>query len=161
MTTRDLGHDLGPDRGPHRGPGLALGHAVASNGASIGDGERPEELASLFDHSPARVLQTSAAAGTGFVLGLLGLLAAPFALTLALSLGLATVALVSSVVGMARASRPTRTGGLLASVGLVLSLVTLALVGLRYLGVDTTFGDALAPSLREWLAALDDLVPAP
>lgn len=45
--------------------------------------------------------------------------------------------------------------------GLALSLVALALVGLRYLGLDTAFGDELAPGLREWLGALNDDLPRP
>ena len=43
---------------------------------------------------------------------------------MALCVGLAAVALVTSVVGMARASRPRFAGGLLASLGLVLALAT-------------------------------------
>ena len=106
-------------------------------------------------------MQTSAAAETGFVLGLLGVLAVPFSLTMALSGALAAVALVASIVGMARASRPDVAGGLLASVGLVLALATLALIGLRYLGLDTAFGDALVPTLADWLDALNVLLPGP
>ena len=75
------------------------------------------------------------------------MLAVPFSLAMALCVALAAVALVSSVVGMARASRPDVAGGLLASVGMVLALATLALVGLRYIGLDTAFGDGLAPTL--------------
>ena len=76
-------------------------------------------------------------------------------------LAAAAVALVSSIVGMARASRPDVAGGLLASVGMVLAVTTLVSVGLRYVGVDTAFGDALAPTLADWLAALNALLPAP
>ena len=43
-------------------------------------------------------------------------------------------------------------GGLLAAVGLVLSLATLALVGLRYAGIDTAVGDAALPTFGSWLA---------
>jgi hypothetical protein len=102
-----------------------------------------------------------AAAVTAFVLGLLAALAVPFALAMALSGSLAAVALVSSVVGMARASRPGVAGSLLASLGMVLALATLGLVGLRYVGLDTAFGDALAPTIADWLDALNALLPAP
>ncbi len=118
-------------------------------------------LGTLFDSSPARSVQTSLAAVTGFVLGLLAILAVPFSLTMVLSGALAVVALVASVTGMARASRPDVAGGLLASVGLVLALATMALIGLRYAGLDTAFGDALVPTLVDWLDALNVLLPAP
>src|SRR4051812_4912882 len=109
----------------HLGQSPTLG-IEADDGAS-------DALGTLFASSPARSVQTSSAAAIAFVLGLLGVLAVPFTLTTALSVGLAAVALVCSIVGMARASRPGVAGGLLASVGLVLSLASLALVGLRYL----------------------------
>jgi hypothetical protein len=118
-------------------------------------------LGTLFDSSPARSVQTSAAAVTGFVLGLLAAATVPFSLTLAASTAMAVVALVASIVGMARASRPTVAGGLLASVGLVLALASLALFGLRYLGLDTTFGDGLVPALHDGLAWLNGLLPSP
>jgi hypothetical protein len=118
-------------------------------------------LGTLFDSSPARSVQTSVAPVTAFALGLLAVLAAPFSLAMTLSGSLAAVALVSSVVGMARASRPDVAGSLLASLGMVLALATLALVGLRYAGLDTAFGDALAPTLASWLDGLNTLLPTP
>lgn len=124
-------------------------------------GHDEDALGALFDSSPAREVHTSAAAGTAFLAGLVATLAAPFSLMLAVCLGLSVLGLVTSVVGLARSSRPAVAGGLLASVGLVLSLLALALVGLRYLGIDTAFGDALAPMLTDWLTALNTLVPAP
>lgn len=118
-------------------------------------------LSALFESSPAVPAHTSAASEVAFVAGLLGALAVPFSLTMALSLGLAAVGLVTSVLGMARSSRPLVAGGLLASAGLVLSLATLALVGLRYAGIETAFGDGALPSFADWLSALNDLVPSP
>ena len=137
MTTQDLALDTAPDDD--------------SSGV----------LGTLFDSSPARSVQTSVAAVAAFALGLLAVLAAPFSLSMTLSGSLAVVALVSSVVGMARASRPDVAGSLLASVGMVLALATLALVGLRYAGLDTAFGDALAPTLVSWLDGLNTLLPTP
>ncbi len=137
MTTQDLAPDTAPDDG--------------SSG----------EFGTLFDSSPAPSVQTSVAAVVAFVLGLLGFLAMPFSLTMALSVGMAVVSLVASIVGMARASRPDVAGGLLASVAMVLALLTLALVGRRYIGLDTAFVDGLAPTLADWLDALNTLLPAP
>jgi hypothetical protein len=88
MTQQDLGQDLGHDLGQ--------------------DLEAPGELGSLFDASPAPEVQTSAAAEAGFVLGLFALLAMPFALALVLSVGLAAVALVCSIFGLARHARAGR-----------------------------------------------------
>jgi hypothetical protein len=149
MTTQDLG------------PGPMKSHPVAPDLGSDLEDSSPDVLGSMFESSPARDVQTSAAAETAFVLGLSAVLAAPFELTTGLAVGLAGLALVLSVVGLARASRPRFTGGLLASIGLVLGLATLALVGLRYAGVDTTFGEALLPTLRDGLESLKDLLPTP
>ena len=141
MTQQDLGQDRALDTGP--------------------DDDVPGALGTLFDSSPAKSVQTSAAAVIAFACGLLGILAVPFALTMALSAGLAAVALVASIVGMARASRPAVAGGLLASAGMVLALATLALVGLRYLGLDTAFGDGSVPTIRDGLDWLNGLLPTP
>ena len=42
---------------------------------------------------------------------------------------------------------------------MVLSLVTFALVGLRYLGIDTAVGDSTVPTIADWLRTLNDLLP--
>jgi len=142
MTTGELGHDPGQ-------------HPAAEETLDRGT------LGALFDNSPARKVHTSAAAEIGFVAGLLALLAMPFSLTMALCLGLSAVGLVTSVVGMARASRTDVAGGLLASVGVVLSLATSAVVGMRYLGIDTALGDSLVPALEDSLRSLNTLFPKP
>ena len=147
MTQQDLGQALG------QAPVLGTTRGTAA------DDDESGELGRLFASSPARPVQTSAAAATAFVLGLLGALAVPFSLTAALSVGLGGVALVVSIVGLARASRPAVAGGLLASLGLVLALATLALVGLRYAGLDTAFGDGAVPTLHDGLDWLNGLLP--
>lgn len=136
MTTQDLGRDV-------------------QQGAPTED----DHLGELFDRSPALPVHTSAAAEVAFLAGLVAVVSVPFSLMTAVCLGLAAVALVSSVVGLARASRPLVAGTLLASIGLVLALATFALVGLRYLGIDTTVGDAAVPTLTDWLRSLNDLLP--
>jgi hypothetical protein len=120
-----------------------------------------DALGALLESSPARVVRTSAAAEVAFLCGLIAVLAVPFSLMAAVCVGLSAVALVASIVGLARASKPGVSGGLLASIGLVLSLATLTLVGLRYLGIDTAVGDAAVPTLADWLAALNTLLPMP
>lgn len=130
-------------------------------GRSLGDDAEHDPLRDLFEHSPARPVRTSAAATAGFLAGLVAVLTAPFELTLALSLGLGAFGVLACVLGLARASRPTVAGGLLASMGLLLALAALALTGLRYLGVDTAFGTATLPVLTSWLEWLNTLVPVP
>ena len=120
-----------------------------------------DALGALFESSPARVVRTSAAAEVAFLCGLVAVLAVPFSLMAAVCVGLSAVGLVTSIVGLARASKPGVSGGLLASIGLVLSLATLSLVGLRYLGIDTAVGDAAVPTLADWLAGLNTLLPTP
>jgi hypothetical protein len=124
--------------------------------SSDGDG-----LSALFEASPDPQVHTSAAAELGLLLGLFALLAAPFSVMHALSLGSAVLAAVLAVVGLATTSRPTVAGRALAPVGLSFSLIALGLVGLRYLGVDTAFGDELVPTLGNWLTALNSMLPPP
>src|SRR5688500_1850756 len=120
-----------------------------------------DALGALFESYPARVVHTSGAAEIAFVSGLLAVLAVTFSLMTAVCVGLSAVGLVTSIVGRAKASKPAVSGGLLASIGLVLSLGTLTLVGLRDLGIDTAVGDAAVPTLADWLAALNTLLPTP
>ena len=118
-------------------------------------------LGALFDRSPADPAHTAPAAEISFVLGLVAVALAPFSLTFGLCVMLAGLCVITSVVGLAQASRPGAAGSSLAAAGLVLSLAALALVGLRFAGVDTTFGDSLVPHLQSGLQSLNDLVPAP
>jgi hypothetical protein len=131
--------------------GMATG-GVPSNDAGLSE---------LFAGSPDLQVHTSAAAEAGLLLGLFALLAAPFSLMQTLSLGTASVAAVLAFVGVATTSRPNVAGSALAPLGLAFSLVALILVGLRYLGVDTAFGDELIPVLGEWLAGLNERLPQP
>jgi hypothetical protein len=122
--------------------------------ASEGDG-----LPALFEASPDPHVHTSVGAELGLLLGLFALLAAPFSVMQALSLSTAGLAAVLSLVGVAATSRPNVAGGALAPLGLACSFAALAMVGLRYLGLDTAFGDDLVPILREWLNALNARLP--
>lgn len=132
MTMRSLGHDVGSD-----------------------------SFREVFDNSPAQPVYTSACAEAGFVAGLAGVLSAPFSLLMALCLGLGAVGVLTSIVGLARASRRDVAGGQLAAIGLVCSLATLALVSVRFAGIETTVGDSLVPMLHDWLRSLNSLVPQP
>jgi hypothetical protein len=120
-----------------------------------------DSLGGLFEVSPDRPIHTSVAAELSFVLGLVALVAVPFSLMHAASAGVAGLGAVLGVVGMATTSRPDVAGRVLAPLGLFFSLVALTLVGLRYFGLDTAFGDALAPSILSWLEALNEWFPNP
>ncbi len=150
MTTQHLGQDLGQD----------LGHGRDHEG-DVSSESGPGALSALLESSPAVPARTSAAAEIAFLAGLVAVLTAPFSLTVAASAAMGAAGLVTSVVGLARASRPAVAGGLLASVGLVLALTGLAVVGLRYAGIDTAVGDPLLPTLADWLRSVNGLLPPP
>ena len=118
-------------------------------------------LSGLFEASPDRPIHTSAAAELAFVLGLVSLVAAPFSLMHAASLGMAVIGAVLGVVGVATTSRPDVAGRVLAPLGLFLCLTALTVVGLRYAGLDTAFGDALVPTILSWLEDLNASLPTP
>jgi hypothetical protein len=126
-------------------------------------GLSPEDdsLGALFESSPDRPVHTSAAAESALLLGLVALAAVPFSITFALALGAAAVGAFFGMVGIATTSRPDVAGRALVPLGLALCFATLVLVGLRYLGLDTAFGDGLVPTLGDWLGRLNDLVPRP
>jgi len=118
-------------------------------------------LSGLFEASPDRPIHTSAAAELAFVLGLVALVAAPFSLMHTASLGLAAVGAVLGIVGLATTSRPDVAGRALAPLGLFFCLTALTVVGLRYAGLETAFGDALVPMILSWLEALNEWFPNP
>jgi hypothetical protein len=64
-------------------------------------------------------------------------------------------------VGVVTTSRPNVAGRALAPLGLACSIVALALVGLRYLSLDTAFGDDLLPAIGAWLRSLNADFPQP
>lgn len=112
-------------------------------------------LRALFDASSARDVHTSVWALTSFLAGLGAVLAAPFSLGSALALYLGLLGVALALAGVVATSRPEVAGRALTPLGLALSLVALALVGLRYLDVDNAFGDALLPTLQDLLERLN------
>lgn len=126
-------------------------------------GATPEDggLQGLLAASPDNGVHTSAAAEIAFVLGLVALAAAPFSGTYAFSLAAGALGFVFGFVGLASTSRPNVAGQALAPMGLFLGCVAMVLVGLRYLGVDTAFGDDLVPTLQGWMESLNSRIPRP
>lgn len=127
-------------------------HAAAPQG----DG-----LDALLDASPDLGVHTSAAAELGFLLGLAAVLAAPFSIMYGLALGFGAAGGVSAFLGVVMTSRANVAGRALAPWGLFFAVVALVMVGLRYLGVDTAFGDDLLPSIGDWLEGVNGLLPRP
>lgn len=130
---------------------------MATYGTAPEDGGLPE----LFEASPDREVHTSAAAEMAFVLGLIALVSAPFSVMHAVTFATSVVALVCGVAGIATTSRPHVAGRALVPAGIFLAFTALVLVGLRYLDVDTAFGDGLIPTLREWLEWFNSWLPLP
>lgn len=118
-----------------------------------------DAITELFEASPQVPARTTVPATLGLVAAVTSALSALWTDGLGLAVLLAAVALVLSVVGLAKASRPGVAGGASSATALVLALVTATLVGLRYAGVDVTVADGL--TLRPVLDALNALLPAP
>lgn len=130
---------------------------MATYGAAPEDGGLQE----LFEASPDREVHTSAAAETAFLIGLVALVSAPFSVMQGLSFATGVVGALCGLVGVATTSRPNVAGRMLAPAGLFFSVTALVLVGLRYLNVDTAFGDGLLPTLGGWLDSLNSWLPLP
>lgn len=101
------------------------------------------------------------AAESGFVLGLVALCSAPFSVMYGVTLATGAVGFLCSLVGLAATSRPYVAGRALAPAGVFLAAVALGMLGLRYLQLDTAFGDGLLPTIRAWLDALNSRLPVP
>jgi len=129
--------------------------------ATYGAAPDDDGLPALFDGSPEVTAHTSAAAEIAFLLGLVAMAAAPFAVMHVVALGSAAVGALLALVGVAATSRPNVSGRVLAPLGLAFAVAALGLVGLRYLGLDTAFGDPLLPTIGGWLESLNSRFPRP
>lgn len=124
-------------------------------------GVAPEDqggLQSLLETSPDPEVHTSAAAEIAFLLGIVGLAAAPFSVTQGVAITASVPALLLGLVGMARTSNRYVAGRALVPMAIFFALGGLIIVGLRYLGLDTAFGDELLPTMGDWLDALNERV---
>ncbi len=123
----------------------------------------PEEngLKSLLESASDPGVHTSAAAELAFVLGLVALAAMPFSVMHAVALGTGALGAVFGFIGMASSSRPYVAGSALAPLGLFTGFAVIVVVGMRYLGVETAFGDDLVPTLADWMDDLNSRLPRP
>lgn len=127
--------------------------------ASPASGHPLGALDSLFTASPEVPARTTVPATLGLLVGLGALVSSLWSANLGVAVVLAVLAVVLSVTGLARASRPGTAGGGTAALGLVAALLTGALVALRYAGVDTAVAGDL--SLRPLVDQLAALLPTP
>ena len=123
--------------------------------------ESGSRLSELFEVSPEVEAHTSAAAELSLLLGLAALLASPFSMMFAVSGGVALLGAFFAMVGLATTSRPGTAGAVLVALGLLFSLGALAVLGLRYLGIDTAVGDDWMPRLLSALEFLNTQLPHP
>lgn len=112
----------------------------------------------LLESSPEPAVHTSGAAEGAFLLALVALVGAPFSLTFGLSVVTGLAAVLLGGIGLAATSRRYVAGGALVPASLAMAVVALAIVGLRYLDIDTAFGDAWLPTITGWLEALNERV---
>lgn len=124
---------------------------MAGHAASHGD----DGLEGLFEASPDPGVHTSRAAETGLLLGLAAALAAPFSVMHGAALVLGVLGTILSFAGVVATSNVKVAGRAIAPWGLACALVALLIVTPRYLGLDTAFGDAYLPTLRDALEQLN------
>jgi hypothetical protein len=129
--------------------------------ASVGRPAEEVGLGALMATSPESRVHMSVAAETAFLLGLVALLTSPFSALFAITVLLSVVAVCFGVVGMITTREPELAGSALAPLGLFGGLVALLLVGLRYVGLDTAFGDDAVPWVWDRLQQLNGMLPQP
>jgi hypothetical protein len=125
---------------------------------------RPVEevgLRTLMAVSPESPVHMSMAAEAALLLGLGAVLAAPFSAFFSVSVVLAVLALCFGIAAMVTTRAPEMAGSAVSTLGLALAVLALVLVGLRYAGLDTAFGDDVAPWLLEQLQSLNSNLPQP
>jgi hypothetical protein len=118
-------------------------------------------LQDLLDSSPESRAHTSAAAETALLTGLGALLTAPFSILYGLSAALATVAVLCGLVAMVTTRRPELAGSALGAFGLCFGLLALAVLAVRFAGVDTAIGDSVLPWFADLLERANAYLPQP
>jgi len=118
-------------------------------------------LEDLLESSPEPRARTSVAAEAALLTGLGALLTAPFSVLYSLAAGLGAVALLCGFVALVTTRRPDLAGSALGSFGLGFGLLALALLAVRFAGVDTAFGDSVVPWLADLLQRGNARLPQP
>lgn len=126
-----------------------------------GDSTGEAGLQALLESSPAPRAHTSVAAEIAMVCGLGSVLTAPFSIFFGVSAVLGTIAILSGLIGLITTHRPDVAGSALTAWGVCLGLLALSVIGVRYLGLDSAFGDALVPWISDQLQYWNGRLPQP
>lgn len=118
-------------------------------------------LQDLFDDSPESAAHTSAAAEAALLTGLGALLTAPFTILYGLSAMLAIVAVLCGLVALVTTRRPELAGSALGAFGLCFGLLAIAVLAVRFAGVDTAVGDSVLPWFAQLLERANAHLPQP
>jgi len=129
--------------------------------ASVGRPAEEVGLGALMAYSPESRVHMSVAAETAFLLGLGALLTAPFSALFAVTVLLSVAATGVGIIGMITTRAPDLAGSALAPLGMMVGLLAAGLVVLRYAGLDTAFGDDVAPWFWQQLQSLNARLPQP
>jgi hypothetical protein len=131
---------------------------MAAFGGTSGD---DVDLQALLDGSAVPHAHVSVAAETALICGLGAVLAAPFSILFGVAMVLGSVAVVSGMVGWVTTHDPDLAGSALTAFGICFGALAIALVGVRYLGLDSAFGDAIVPWIANQLHRWNTLLPQP
>ncbi len=129
--------------------------------ATVGRPAEEVGLGALMAYSPESRVHMSVAAESAFLFGLGALLTAPFSALFAVTGLLAVVATGLGIIGMITTRDPDLAGSALAPLGMMIGLLAAGLVALRYLGLDTAFGDQFGPWFWHALQSLNAQLPQP
>ncbi|MGH3369274.1 MAG: hypothetical protein ACRDPR_04680 [Nocardioidaceae bacterium] len=129
--------------------------------ATYGNSSRGDMgLEALIEEAEPRA-RTSAAAEIALVCGLVSLLTAPFSILFGVAAVFGILAVLSGLVGIITTNRPDVAGSALTAFGTSFGLIALALIGVRFVGIDTAFGDAALPWLADQLHSWNTRLPQP
>ena len=103
----------------------------------------------------------SVAAETALMCGLGAVLTATFSILFGVSLAFGALAVLAGLIGLVSTHRADVAGSGLNVFGLLLGLLAVAVVGTRYLGIDTAIGDPLIPWLTDQLHHWNTKLPQP
>ena len=129
--------------------------------ATYGHSPSDVGLQELLEESPAPRARMSVAAETALMCGLGAVLTATFSILFGVSLVFGALAVLAGLIGLVSTHRADVAGSGLNVLGLLLGLLAVAVVGVRYLGIDTAVGDPLIPWLTDQLHHWNTKLPQP
>src|SRR5262245_42772111 len=118
-------------------------------------------LQDLFESSPESRAHTSVAAEAALLTGLGATLTAPFTIRYGVSAALGMLAVLCGLIALVTTRRPDLAGSALGAFGLCLGLFAIALLAVRFAGVDTAVGDSVLPWFADLLERVNGYLPQP